>query len=52
LIVSEIGDVMRFPSSGKLCAYAGLVPSVLQLGVIEIDETYVKFRMRKNFMVG
>jgi transposase len=28
LIVSEIGDVERFPSARKLCSYAGLVPSV------------------------
>ena len=35
LIVSEIGDVMRFPSSGKLCAYAGLVPSVHQSGMYQ-----------------
>ena len=28
LILSEIGDVSRFPSARKLCAYAGLVPSV------------------------
>jgi transposase len=28
LIVSEIGDIGRFPSAKKLCSYAGLVPSV------------------------
>lgn len=28
LILSEIGDVHRFPDSRHLCAYAGLVPSV------------------------
>lgn len=28
LILSEIGDVHRFPSSRHLCSYAGLVPSV------------------------
>ena len=28
LIVSEIGDVHRFPDSRHLCSYAGLVPSV------------------------
>lgn len=30
LIATEIGDVHRFPSADKLCAYAGLVPSVYQ----------------------
>lgn len=30
LIVSEIGDIKRFPNSEKLCSYAGLVPSVYQ----------------------
>ncbi len=28
LILSEIGDVHRFPDSRHLCSYAGLVPSV------------------------
>ncbi len=28
LILSEIGDVRRFPDARRLCAYAGLVPSV------------------------
>jgi len=28
LIVSEIGDIRRFPSAKHLCSYAGLVPSV------------------------
>jgi transposase len=28
LILSEIGDVRRFPDSAHLCSYAGLVPSV------------------------
>jgi transposase len=30
LIVSEIDDVRRFPDPSKLCAYAGLVPTVSQ----------------------
>lgn len=30
LIATEIGDIHRFPSSAKLCSYAGLVPSVYQ----------------------
>ena len=32
LIVSEIGDVRRFPDSEKLCSYAGLVPIVRRSG--------------------
>jgi transposase len=32
LIVSEIGDVRRFPDSEKLCSYAGLVPTVRRSG--------------------
>jgi transposase len=28
LVISEIGDVARFPSAAKLCSYAGLVPTV------------------------
>ena len=31
-IVSEIGDINRFESSGKLCSYAGLIPSMKQSG--------------------
>ena len=31
-IYSEIGEIKRFESSGKLCSYAGLVPSVRQSG--------------------
>ncbi len=32
LIVSEIGEIGRFPSARKLCSYAGLVPSVHSSG--------------------
>ncbi|MBS7614615.1 IS110 family transposase [Candidatus Bathyarchaeota archaeon] len=32
LLLAEIGDVSRFPDSEKLCAYAGLVPSVYRSG--------------------
>ena len=32
LIVSEIGDVNRFPDSESLCSYAGLVPGVWRSG--------------------
>jgi len=31
-IVSEIADISRFETSGKLCSYAGLVPSIRQSG--------------------
>jgi transposase len=36
IIITEIGDILRFPSSKKLCSYAGLVPSTIQSG----DHTY------------
>ncbi|MFH1224804.1 MAG: IS110 family transposase [Candidatus Diapherotrites archaeon] len=29
-VTTEVGDIKRFPNSEKLCAYAGLVPSVHQ----------------------
>ena len=32
MIVSEIGDITRFPNAKKLCSYAGLVPSVYSSG--------------------
>lgn len=32
LILSEIGDIQRFPDSRRLCSYAGLVPSVYASG--------------------
>jgi len=32
LIISEIGDIHRFPSPEKLCSYARLVPSLHQSG--------------------
>lgn len=31
-IVSEIGEIERFPTSNQLCSFAGLVPSVRQSG--------------------
>ena len=34
LIVSEIGDISRFPDSYHLCSYAGLVPSTHSSGGI------------------
>ena len=32
VVVSELGDVSRFKSAKKVCAYAGLVPAVRQSG--------------------
>jgi len=32
LIISEIGDINRFPDAKRLCSYAGLVPSVHSTG--------------------
>lgn len=32
VIISEIGDVRRFPNPKKLCSYAGLVPRTIQSG--------------------
>ena len=32
VVLSQIGDIKRFSSSKKLCAYAGLVPRVRQSG--------------------
>jgi transposase len=32
VVVSELGDVSRFPNAKKICAYAGLVPKVRQTG--------------------
>ncbi|NPV58426.1 MAG: IS110 family transposase [Actinobacteria bacterium] len=32
LIISEIGDIARFPNARKLCSYAGLVPRVHSSG--------------------
>jgi transposase len=32
LIVSEVGDINRFPDSYHLCSYAGLIPYTVQVG--------------------
>ncbi len=32
LILAEIGDISRFPNSGHLCSYVGLVPSTYSSG--------------------
>jgi transposase len=42
LLVAEIGDVDRFPSSEKLCSYAGLVPSVRRSGNSTIHGSITK----------
>ncbi|MCW4039027.1 MAG: IS110 family transposase [Candidatus Bathyarchaeota archaeon] len=42
LLVAEIGDVNRFPSSEKLCSYAGLVPSVRRSGNSTIHGSITK----------
>ena len=34
LIVSEVGDINRFPDSYHLCSYAGLIPSTYRSGGI------------------
>ena len=34
LIVSEVGDINRFPDSYHLCSYAGLIPSTHSSGGI------------------
>jgi transposase len=36
LMVSEIGDINRFPDSHYLCSYAGLMPSTHSSGGIHI----------------
>jgi transposase len=43
LISAEIADVYRFPNPKKLCAYAGLVPTISQSG----EKTYMG-RTRKH----
>jgi len=42
LLVAEIGDVDRFPSSEQLCSYAGLVPSVRRSGSSTIHGSITK----------
>jgi transposase len=44
LIVSEIGDINRFPDSYHLCSYAGLVPSTHSSGGV----TYYGSRITKT----
>ena len=42
LIVSEIGDITRFPDSHHLCSYAGLVPSTHSSGGITYHGSITK----------
>jgi transposase len=42
LIVSEIGDINRFPDSYHLCSYAGLVPSTHSSGGITYHGSITK----------
>jgi transposase len=42
LIVSEIGDINRFPDSYHLCSYAGLVPSTHSSGGITYHGSIAK----------
>jgi transposase len=42
LIVSEIGDINRFPDSYHLCSYAGLVPSTYSSGGITYHGSITK----------
>jgi len=42
LIVSEIGDITRFPDSYHLCSYAGLVPSTHSSGGITYHGSITK----------
>jgi len=32
ILISQIGDILRFPSARRLCAYAGLAPQIYQSG--------------------
>lgn len=42
LIISEIGDINRFPDSHHLCAYAGLVPSTHSSGGVTYNGRITK----------
>lgn len=42
LVLSEIGDINRFPDSYHLCSYAGLVPSTLSSGGITYHDAITK----------
>ncbi len=44
MILGEIGDIHRFPSPGKLLAFAGLDPSVYQSGNFQAKKTRMSKR--------
>lgn len=53
LIVSEIGDVNRFPSAEKLCGYSGLVPRVRNSGdSVKLVFSCFCFDLLQLFTVG
>ncbi|MUU11492.1 MAG: IS110 family transposase [Oscillibacter sp.] len=43
-ILSEIGDISRFPFADKLAAYVGVAPSINQTGEFVDTSTYVSGR--------
>ncbi|MEO2656901.1 transposase [Enterocloster clostridioformis] len=44
MILGEIGDIHRFPTPGKLLAFAGLDPSVYQSGNFQAKKTRMSKR--------
>lgn len=57
LVISEIGEIERFPSAGQLCSYAGLVPSVYSSGgvtrtgrITKTGSTYLRWILNENAM--
>lgn len=57
LVLSEIGEIERFPSAGCLCSYAGLVPSVYSSGgttrtgrITKTGSTYLRWILIENAM--
>ncbi len=57
LVLSEIGEIERFPSSSQLCSYAGLVPSVYSSGgvtrmgrITKTGSTYLRWILVENAM--
>lgn len=47
IIISEIGDISRFPCSKKLLAFAGLDPSVIQSGNSNVNNLRISKRGSK-----
>jgi transposase len=35
VVLSELGDVSRFPNAKNVCAYVGLIPAVLRRSAVE-----------------